>query len=109
MKPEIALKIDYDIFKEYTRGEIETARDEWISAYRDIAQSDSSKKELCGSLIDRINRAAELFIHRHIEPAKSDAISHDDFYYEWLEEMKQKENMSSLIGEKVQIQSMMIM
>ena len=50
MKPEIALKIDYDIFKEYTRGEIETARNEWISAYRDIAQSDSSKKELCDSL-----------------------------------------------------------
>ena len=92
MKPEIALKIDYDIFKEYTRGQIETARDEWISAYRDIAQSDSSKKELCDSFIDRINRAAELFIRRHIEPAKSDAISHDDFYYEWLEEMKQKEN-----------------
>ena len=92
MKPEFALKIDYDIFKEYTRGQIETARDEWISAYRDIAQSDSSKKELCDSFIDRINRAAELFIRRHIEPAKSDAISHDDFYYEWLEEMKQKEN-----------------
>ena len=32
MKPEIALKIDYDRFKEYTREQIETTRDEWIAA-----------------------------------------------------------------------------
>ena len=94
MKPEIALKIDYDRFKEYTREQIETIRDEWIAAYREIAESDSSKKELCDSLTDRISRAAELFIRRHIEPAKSDAISHDDSYYEWLDEMKQEENDS---------------
>ena len=88
MKPEIALKMDYDRFKECTREQIETIRDEWIAAYREIAESDSSKKELCDSLTDRISRAAELFIRRHIEPAKSDAISHDDYYYEWLDEMK---------------------
>ena len=94
MKPEIALKIDYDRFKEYTREQIETIRDEWIAAYREIAESDSSKKELCDSLTDRINRAAELFIRRKIEPAKSDAISHDDYYYEWLDEMKKEEDDS---------------
>ena len=94
MKPEIALKIDYDRFKEYTREQIETIRDEWIAAYREIAESDSSKKELCDSLTDRISRAAELFIRRHIEPAKSDAISHDDYYYEWLDEMKKEEDDS---------------
>ncbi len=94
MKPEIALKIDYDRFKEYTREQIETIRDEWIAAYREIAESDSSKKELCDSLTDRISRAAELFIRRHIEPAKSDAISHDDYYYEWLDEVKKEEDDS---------------
>ena len=94
MKPEIALKIDYDRFKEYTREQIETIRDEWIAAYREIAESDFSKKELCDSLIERISRAAELFILRHIEPAKSDAISHDDYYYEWLDEMKKEEDGS---------------
>ena len=94
MKPEIALKIDYDRFKEYTREQVETTRDEWIAAYREIARSDSSKKELCDSLTDRISRAAELFIRRHIEPAKSDAISHDDYYYEWLDEVKKEEDDS---------------
>jgi len=94
MKPEFALKIDYDRFKEYTREQIETTRDEWIAAYREIAGSNSSKKEFCDSLTDRISRAAELFIRRHIEPAKSDAISHDDYYYEWLDEMKKEEDDS---------------
>ncbi len=92
MKPEIALKVDYDIFKEYTRKQIEDVRDEWISAYREIAESNPSIKQLCDSLIDRIDRAADLFIRRHIEPVVSDAISHDDSYYEWLEEMKAEEN-----------------
>ena len=39
MKPEIALKVDYDIFKEYTRKQIEAVRDEWISACREIAKA----------------------------------------------------------------------
>ena len=80
MKPEIALKLQY-LLDKYTREQIETIRDEWIAAYREIAESDSSKEELCDSLTDRINRAAELFIRRHIEPVVSDAISHDDYYY----------------------------
>ena len=94
MKPETALKLQYSLLDKYTREQIETIRDEWISAYREIAGSDSSKKELCDSLTDRINRAAKLFIRRKIEPVKSDAISHDDYYYEWLDEMKQEENDS---------------
>ena len=94
MKPEIALKIDYDIFKKYTRAQIETARDEWVAAYQQIAQSDPGKKELCDFLTQRIRRAADLFIRRHIEPVVSDAISHDDAYYEWLDEVKQEENDS---------------
>ena len=92
VKPEIVLKVDYDIFKEYTRKQIEAVRDEWISAYREIAESNSSKKELCDSLTERIGRAADLFIRRHIEPVVSDAISHDDSYYEWLDEVKKEEN-----------------
>ncbi len=94
MKPEFALKIDYDRFKECTREQIETTRDEWIAAYREIAQSAPFKKELCDSLTDRISRAGELFIRRHIEPARSDAISHDDYYYEWLDEVKKEEDGS---------------
>ena len=37
MKPEVALKIEYDIFKKYTRTQVETTRDEWVAAYREIA------------------------------------------------------------------------
>ncbi len=92
MKPEVALKIEYDIFKKYTRTQVETTRDEWVAAYREIAEKDSSKKELCDSFIERIHRAADLFLSRYVEPQKSDAISHDDSYYEWLDEMKQEEN-----------------
>ncbi|MBE7065263.1 MAG: hypothetical protein E7384_05570 [Ruminococcaceae bacterium] len=94
MKPEIALKFDYDILKKYTRQQIEAARDEWVAAYREIAEKDSSKRELCDYLVVRIIRVAELFIRRHIEPVVSDAISHDDSYYEWLDEMKKEENDS---------------
>ena len=79
MKPEIALKLQY-LLDKYTREQIETIRDEWIAAYREIAGSDSSKQELCDALANRINRAAELFICRHIEPTKTDAISHEDYY-----------------------------
>ena len=93
MKPEIALKLQY-LLDKYTREQIETIRDEWIAAYREIAESDSSKEELCDSLTDRIGRAAELFIRRHIEPVVSDAISHDDYYYEWLDEVKKEEDDS---------------
>ena len=81
MKPEVALKIEYDIFKKYTRTQVETTRDEWVAAYREIAEKDSSKKELCDSFIERIHRAADLFLSRYVEPQKSDAISHDDSYY----------------------------
>ena len=94
MKPEFALKLQYSLLDKYTREQIETIRDEWIAAYREIAESDSSKKELCDSLTDRIGRAAELFIRRRIEPVVSDAISHDDYYYEWLDEMKKEEDDS---------------
>lgn len=94
MKPEVALKIEYDIFKKYTRTQVETTRDEWVAAYREIAEKDSSKKELCDSFIERIHRAADLFLSRYVEPQKSDAISHDDYYYEWLDEMKREENDS---------------
>ena len=94
MKPKTALKLQYSLLDKYTREQIETIRDEWIAVYREIAQSDSSKKELCDSLTDRISRAAELFIRRKIEPVKSDAISHDDYYYEWLDELKKEEDDS---------------
>ena len=98
MKPETALKIEYSPFQAYTRIQVEAVRDEWISAYRGIAKGDPSKEELCRTLIDRIRRAAELFLRRYVEPAVSDAISHDDYYYEWLDEMKQEDN-SSLDGD----------
>ena len=98
MKPEVALKIEYDIFKKYTRTQVETTRDEWVAAYREIAEKDSSKKELCDSFIERIHRAADLFLSRYVEPQKSDAISHDDSYYEWLDEVKQEEN-NALAGD----------
>ena len=94
MKPEIALKLQYGLLDKYTREQIETIRDEWITVYSEIAESDSSKEELCDSLTDRIGRAAELFIRRHIEPVVSDAISHDDYYYEWLDEVKKEEDDS---------------
>ena len=66
MKPEIALKLQYSLLDKYTREQIETIRDEWITVYREIAKSDSSKKELCDSLTDRISRAAELFIRESV-------------------------------------------
>lgn len=94
MKPQIALKIEYDVSKDYTRMQIEAVKEEWIAAYRGIAQNDPSRKELCDSLVDRISRAAELFISRYVEFKVSDAISHDDYYYEWLDELKGEQDDS---------------
>ena len=94
MKPQIALKLQYSLLDRYTREQIEMIRDEWIAAYREIAGSDSSKKELCDSLTDRIGRAAELFMRRKTEPPKSEALSCGGCYYERSEEMEGKENDS---------------
>ena len=98
MKPQVALKLEYSVTMDYTRAQTEAIRDEWIAAYKEIAEHNPAKKELCLSLIDRINRAADLFISRHVEPTVSDAISHDDYYYEWLDEVK-KEQDDSLDGD----------
>lgn len=92
MKPQIALKLDYSPLNEYTRIQVETVRDEWIRAYREISGKDTSREKTCAYLIDRIERAAELFIRRYVEPTVSDAISHDDYYYEWLEEIKKDQD-----------------
>ena len=92
MKPETALKIEYSPFQSYTQEQVEAVREEWCRAYGEIAESDPSVAPLCQLLTERIHRAAELFLYRHVKPAVSDAISHDDFYYEWLEEVKQEEN-----------------
>lgn len=92
MKPQTALKIDYSPFEKYTRAGVETIKNEWVIAYRRIAESDPAKREQCAFLTDRIERAAALFISRYVEPVGSDAISHDDYYYEWLEEVKQEQN-----------------
>ena len=92
MKPQTALNLKYDPTEEYTRAQIEALRDEWIAAYRSIAEDDPSKKELCERLTERISRAAELFIGRNVEPPVSDATNHDDYYYEWLDEVKQEQD-----------------
>jgi hypothetical protein len=98
MKPEIALKIDYDPFKTYTRDGVEALRDEWIAEYTSIAKKYPQKEDICAYFIDRISRAAELFISRKVEPATSDATNHDDYYYEWLDEVK-KEQDDTLNGD----------
>jgi len=99
MKPEIALKIDYSPFEKYTRDGIEALRDEWISLYREIAFGNEERRQLCELLSERISRAADLFIERHVgEPKSEGFVSHDDYYYEWLEETRAKEN-ASLDGE----------
>lgn len=98
MKPEIVLKINYSIFETYTRSQIEAIRDTWIAAYQRIAEEHSEKSDLCTKLIARIDRAAELFIGRKIEPVQSDATNHDDYYYEWLDEIK-KEQDDTLDGD----------
>lgn len=72
MKPEIVLQNTFNKDQPYTREQTEASRDEWIAAYREIAQSDHSKKELCDSLCERINRAANLLISREEKNMESD-------------------------------------
>ena len=62
MKPETALKLQYSLLDRYTKEQIETIRDEWIAAYREIQNNEPTKKELCETLVERIRLAARLFI-----------------------------------------------
>lgn len=88
------MKFEYDILKKYTREQVEAVRDEWVAAYSDIAKNNSVKQALCDYLVDRIGRAAELFISRKVEPVKPivGIGSFDESYYEWLAEVEQEEN-----------------
>ena len=92
MKPQTALKLDYDPLKVYTREQIEALRDEWIVSYRKLTEATPSEAQPCEAFCDRIRRAADLFICRHKEPVICDATNHDDYYYEWLDEQKQEED-----------------
>ena len=71
MKPETALKLQYSLLDRYTKEQIETIRDEWIAAYREIQNNEPTKKELCESLVERIRLAARLFIGGERESADS--------------------------------------
>lgn len=71
MKPKTALKLQYSLLDKYTKAQIETIRDEWVDAYREIENDDPSKKELCESLVERIRLAAKLFIGGEQESADS--------------------------------------
>ena len=71
MKPEIALNTKNRIFYGYTKEDVEALRDEWVAAYREIAESEPVKKALCELLTERIRRAAELFLGGVKEPVES--------------------------------------
>ena len=104
MRPEIALKIDfsstrksdpwYDFTHNYTLAEVNVCRNKWIAEYKRIAKEHLYLEDLCETLIDRINRAADLFISRKVNPVKSAGHTQDDSYYEWLEEVEKEENDS---------------
>ncbi len=88
MRPEIALKIDfsstrksdpwYDSTHNYTLGEVNVCRNKWIDAYKRIAKEHLYLEDLCATLIDRINRAADLFISRYVNPVKTENVARDD-------------------------------
>ncbi len=94
MRPEIALKLHYcnmredpwlDVTHEYTLMEVNACRSKWIAEYKRIAKEHLYLEDLCDMLIDRIGRAAELFISRYVSPVKSA----DN---EGLEAVKKEEN-----------------
>ncbi len=100
MKPEIALKIDYNNMRydpwldvrKYTLDEVNACRNKWIAEYKSIAEKHLYLEDLCETLIDRIGRAADLFVSRKVNPVKSIGHTQDDSYYEWLEEVRKKED-----------------
>ncbi len=100
MRPEIALKIDFNPrrhnpwldVREYTLEEVNACRNKWIAEYKSIAKKYLYLEELCEMLIDRIGRAADLFISRNVNPVKSAGNTQDDSYYEWLEEVRKRED-----------------
>ncbi len=101
MRPEIALKIDfsstrksdpwYDSTHNYTLGEVNVCRNKWIDAYKRIVKEHLYLEDLCETLIDRINRAADLFISRYVNPVKTENVAQDD--------KRQKEEDDKLNGD----------
>ncbi|MBO5223607.1 MAG: hypothetical protein J6C23_03755 [Clostridia bacterium] len=65
MKPQIALKINGRLFSERGREYVEELRDEWITAYKEIAKEYGAGQELCSFFTERIKRATELFLSRN--------------------------------------------
>ncbi len=98
MRPEIALKIDfsstrksdpwYDSTHNYTLGEVNACRGKWIAEYKRIAKEHLYLEELCEMLTDRINRAADLFISRNVNPVTTQ----DGSCCERSEDVKKEEN-----------------
>lgn len=93
MKPQTALKFKYSVTESYTREEIEAARDAWVKEYEEIAKTFPEKRALCETLTARAAQAAALLADRVVPKENpSFALSHDEYYYEWLEEQKAEEN-----------------
>ncbi len=96
MRPEVVLKLELDADCRMTFSQIETVRQRWITAYEAIAKQSPDCADLCAALIQRVDRAARLCVERYT-PTESRVINsgaHDDYYYEWLEEVKAEEEAS---------------
>ncbi len=93
MKPQTALKFKYSVTESYTREEIEAVRDAWVKEYEEIAKEFPDKRALCETLAARAAQAAALLVDRVVPKENPPfALSHDEYYYEWLEEQKAEEN-----------------
>ncbi len=89
MKPELVLNI-----KDGEQKDPAVVRDLWIAEYDAMAKWDLSTEELCEQLKERVTKACEIYISRKTPKVRASFAAPDPYYYEWLDEMRQKEDDS---------------
>ncbi len=100
MKPETVLKLNH--MDDITASDVRRIRNEWIAEYMKQTEYSPEKEELRDLLIDRVKRACEYCIERHVpnpnKPVSSGVAAADPEYYEMEYEEDLKED-ASLDGE----------
>ncbi len=65
---------------------------EWMSEYDDIYENYPECEEIVGVLRKRLERVLEIFVDRNTPRPSAGIGGHDDSYYDWLDEIKEKED-----------------
>ncbi len=92
MRPENAFKLTYsEHISDSSLSYAERNRKLFCLAYGRIAKKFPDKAELVKTHLARLKYAWELYKSRHVKTPSEGFASHDPYYYEWLDELREEE------------------